>query len=285
MFCGKALNPAKPIQSIESIRRDISYKRCGVGVCVWVFQAYVWSWGGGQVCQGLALWPGAMICYLFYCAVFQVCHVWVTPCVCMRPLEITLMWIPGPLPLVPPHYTQVQDHQRSLTPFRLGSRYPCVLHTTTTRQSTCQGLLCTFGVVDGLGTPPHTNTTQISIGCLLPPSKLCSPLFAFAPINHPPRRYPKDVWPGHKPPDHDDGSASSGANGVGGGGGGRGGEVAAGEVLEFFCDGCDDTIPTGTERMECAVCPDEFCLCHSCYDEGEVRITAIPRAFMQLCFV
>ena len=23
--------------------------------------------------------------------------------------------------------------------------------------------------------------------------------------------------------------------------------------------------------MECAVCPDEFCLCHSCYDEGEVR--------------
>ncbi|CAM9237832.1 unnamed protein product, partial [Hapterophycus canaliculatus] len=42
------------------------------------------------------------------------------------------------------------------------------------------------------------------------------------------------------------------------------------EQLEFFCDGCDETIPNGVERMECPVCPDEFCLCHGCYDEGEV---------------
>lgn len=101
-----------------------------------------------------------------------------------------------------------------------------------------------------------------------------SPRFCLC-TNYDPCRYPKDIWPGHKPPNHADGS--SGANGAAGdgytgqGGGGGGGGVAAEEVMEFFCDGCDDTIPTGTERMECAVCPDEFCLCHSCYDEGEVN--------------
>lgn len=42
------------------------------------------------------------------------------------------------------------------------------------------------------------------------------------------------------------------------------------EQLEFFCDRCDETIPSGVERMECVVCPDEFCLCQACYDEGEV---------------
>ncbi|CAM9979402.1 unnamed protein product [Pylaiella littoralis] len=75
-------------------------------------------------------------------------------------------------------------------------------------------------------------------------------------------RYPKDIWPGHKPPNHTLGVKE--ANGGGGAG------VAAEEQLEFFCDGCDETIPNGIERMECAVCPDEFCLCHGCYDEGEV---------------
>lgn len=43
------------------------------------------------------------------------------------------------------------------------------------------------------------------------------------------------------------------------------------ELLEFFCDNCDETIPTGAERMECAVCADEFCLCLGCYDEAEVQ--------------
>lgn len=75
-------------------------------------------------------------------------------------------------------------------------------------------------------------------------------------------RYPKDIWPGHKPPNYTAGAGD--ANGFGGAG-------AAEEQLEFFCDGCDETIPSGVERMECAVCPDEFCLCHGCYDEGEVR--------------
>eukprot|EP00903_Cladosiphon_okamuranus_P012769 g11937.t1 len=74
-------------------------------------------------------------------------------------------------------------------------------------------------------------------------------------------RYPKDTWPGHKPPNHSTGGGET--NGVGG-------EGAEEEQLEFFCDACDETIPTGVERMECAVCPDEFCLCHRCYDEGEV---------------
>ncbi len=74
-------------------------------------------------------------------------------------------------------------------------------------------------------------------------------------------RYPKDVWPGHKPPNHVVGVGD--ANG-------DGGKDADGEQFEFFCDGCDETIASGVERMECAVCPDEFCLCHSCYDEGEV---------------
>eukprot|EP00752_Nemacystus_decipiens_P012839 g11370.t1 len=75
-------------------------------------------------------------------------------------------------------------------------------------------------------------------------------------------RYPKDIWPGHKPPNH--------IAGVGGANvaGGTGAEEE--EQLEFFCDACDETIPNGVERMECAVCPDEFCLCHRCYDEGEV---------------
>ncbi|CAM9483389.1 unnamed protein product [Ectocarpus fasciculatus] len=76
-------------------------------------------------------------------------------------------------------------------------------------------------------------------------------------------RYPKDIWPGHKPPNHVVGA--EGAND--GEGAGRAGDE---EQLEFFCDGCDETIPSGVERMECAVCPDEFCLCHGCYDEGEV---------------
>lgn len=42
------------------------------------------------------------------------------------------------------------------------------------------------------------------------------------------------------------------------------------ELLEFFCDNCDETIPAGVERMECPVCPDEYCVCLACYDEAEV---------------
>jgi len=34
------------------------------------------------------------------------------------------------------------------------------------------------------------------------------------------------------------------------------------EVMEWFCDGCEDSIPD--ERWECTVCPDEFCLCGKC---------------------
>lgn len=85
--------------------------------------------------------------------------------------------------------------------------------------------------------------------------------YAFATCNPLPLyRYPKDIWPGHKPP-----------NQIVGGEGASDGERAGDEEqLEFFCDGCDETIPSGVERMECAVCPDEFCLCHACYDEGEV---------------
>lgn len=86
------------------------------------------------------------------------------------------------------------------------------------------------------------------------------------PSNFPLHRYPKDIWPGHKPPNHTVGAGE--ANGVGG-------EEEEEEQLEFFCDACDETIPNGVERMECAVCPDEFCLCHRCYDEGEVRGTAV----------
>lgn len=77
-------------------------------------------------------------------------------------------------------------------------------------------------------------------------------------------RYPKDIWPGHKPPNHAAGVGEANGAGV---------EGAEEEQLEFFCDACDETIPNGVERMECAVCPDEFCLCHGCYDEGEVRGT------------
>ena len=81
-------------------------------------------------------------------------------------------------------------------------------------------------------------------------------------------RYPKDIWPGHKPPNHTAGVGE--ANGIGGEG-----AAEEEEQLEFFCDACDETIPTGVERMECAVCPDEFCLCHRCFDEGEVRGSAV----------
>lgn len=76
-------------------------------------------------------------------------------------------------------------------------------------------------------------------------------------------RYPKDIWPGHKPPSQtSDRSFKEMPHG------GKG-ETEEG-LLEFFCDRCDETIPNGVERMECVVCPDEFCLCQACYDEGEV---------------
>lgn len=87
------------------------------------------------------------------------------------------------------------------------------------------------------------------------------------PIPRDGSRYPKDVWPGHKP---------SGQAGGGNGGllspqaGTKGGADAV--DYEFFCDRCDDTIPAGKERMECAVCPDDFCLCQACFDELDVRL-------------
>ena len=52
--------------------------------------------------------------------------------------------------------------------------------------------------------------------------------------------------------------------------GGDGKAGADDELMEFFCDGCDVTIPNGVERMECVVCPGEFCFCQACYDAGEV---------------
>ncbi|CAM9197701.1 unnamed protein product [Ectocarpus sp. 12 AP-2014] len=93
-----------------------------------------------------------------------------------------------------------------------------------------------------------------------PPAGAPPPIPPSGEGEHVTHRYPKDIWPGHKPPNHI----------VGGEGASDGERAGDEEQLEFFCDGCDETIPSGVERMECAVCPDEFCLCHACYDEGEV---------------
>ncbi|CAN0294072.1 unnamed protein product [Ectocarpus sp. 12 AP-2014] len=93
-----------------------------------------------------------------------------------------------------------------------------------------------------------------------PPAGAPPPIPPSGEGEHATHRYPKDIWPGHKPSNHI----------VGGEGASDGERAGDEEQLEFFCDGCDETIPSGVERMECAVCPDEYCLCHACYDEGEV---------------
>ncbi|CAM9134055.1 unnamed protein product [Choristocarpus tenellus] len=85
-------------------------------------------------------------------------------------------------------------------------------------------------------------------------------------------RYPKDVWPRARHPGNtkddneveDDGEVYSGE----GRGNDAGGERE--EEMEFFCDECDATVPSGEARFECAKCPDEYCVCRECYDEAEV---------------
>ncbi|CAN0410109.1 unnamed protein product [Ascophyllum nodosum] len=113
-------------------------------------------------------------------------------------------------------------------------------------------------------------TTETVVRRKKPPPVTTSALAAETPSASP-TMYPKDIWPGHKPPSQKaDGSSKGGMGVVAREEGGDGKAGADDELMEFFCDGCDVTIPNGVERMECVVCPGEFCFCQACYDAGEL---------------